>query len=235
MKKLSLLVLVLMAGTMTLFAQNKPESGFGFVFGVTGINNIGVTSFNNGTLGFRYRMTNGMTARINANLTMTNTKNESESGGWLSSTTNKSMNVAVALGVQKSFEGTDNLDPYLGIELGVGNVGGGSVIMRNEVTNADSTGLTVGDFSESTTKNASGIGFSLRPLIGFEYFFLPKFSFGAEFGWGLAISSTKGGEVTTETKFNGVTTTTTVELNNVNKSTSIGTSGSGSVMVGVYF
>lgn len=237
MKKVSLLVLVLFAGTMSLFAQNKPETGFGFVFGVSGLQDIGVTSFNNGTLGFRYRMANGMTGRINANLTMSNVSNESESGGWLTTNTTKGTNFGIALGVDKNFEGTDNLDPYIGADLTVGTIGGGTTTNRSEVTNVDSAGTfyTLGDFMETTTTNPKGISFGLIPHVGFQYFFVPNFAFGAEFGWGLNIASTKGGETTTETKFGTTTTNTTSQLNAVNKNTSVGTHGTGSVFVSVYF
>jgi len=48
---------------MSLFAQNKPESGAGFVVGVTGLNTIGFSAPTpySGTLGFRYRMASGIT------------------------------------------------------------------------------------------------------------------------------------------------------------------------------
>jgi hypothetical protein len=42
------------------------------------------------------------------------------------------------------------------------------------------------------------IGFGLRPFVGVEYFFAPKISIGAEFGWTLLYSATSDGEVVRE-------------------------------------
>ena len=43
-------------------------------------------------------------------------------------------------------------------------------------------------------KYGSSFGFGLRGFIGAEYFILPKVSLGAEFGWGLAFTTTSGSE-----------------------------------------
>ena len=240
MKKVSLLVLVLVAGTISLFAQNKPESGFGFVVGVEGINDLG---FNNGggTLGFRYRLASGITARFNANLsTMNNVVTEGDipSAGFTTTTTDKGTNFGIGLGAHYSFVGTDNLNPYIGADLGFSTVGGGSTLVRNELVDATEAGFgTNGDYIEVETMHAKGSRISFTPLVGFEYFFVPKLAIGGEFGWGFATTSTKGGEVTTTTQVNGGTTngTVTVQLDEENKSSGFGTHGTGRVILSVYF
>ena len=54
--------------------------------------------------------------------------------------------------------------------------------------------------NERATKWTEGSTFalSLRGFIGVEYFFAPKMSISAEYGWGLMMSSTGAGEVDTE-------------------------------------
>jgi len=48
------------------------------------------------------------------------------------------------------------------------------------------------------SKAGSTVGIQLRGFIGAEYFVLPKISLGAEYGWGLAFSSTGDGETKSE-------------------------------------
>lgn len=49
-----------------------------------------------------------------------------------------------------------------------------------------------------TSKAGSTFGFGVRGFIGAEYFFMPKMSISAEYGWGLMFSSTGAGETVTE-------------------------------------
>ena len=57
-----------------------------------------------------------------------------------------------------------------------------------------------GNANERVTKHTDGASFvfQLRGFIGVEYFFAPKISVSAEYGWGLAMNSTGDGETTTE-------------------------------------
>lgn len=63
-----------------------------------------------------------------------------------------------------------------------------------------STGASAPAAAGRTTsvKMGSSLYLGLRGFIGAEYFILPKFSIGAEFGWGLGLSSTGDGESTVE-------------------------------------
>lgn len=63
-----------------------------------------------------------------------------------------------------------------------------------------------------TDKNGSTFMLGVRGFIGAEYFIFPKMAVGAEFGWGIGMSSTGEGEMTTESwdaTGNVVKTTTT--------------------------
>ncbi|MGE0568474.1 MAG: hypothetical protein AB7O73_11035 [Bacteroidia bacterium] len=71
-----------------------------------------------------------------------------------------------------------------------GNVG-------NNVAPAPLNGL-IGDARVTERKNGTVISFGIRGFIGAEYFFLPKMSFGGEFGWGIGMSSTGKSKTTWE-------------------------------------
>ncbi len=59
---------------------------------------------------------------------------------------------------------------------------------------------TAGPAASRTTESKAGstMTIALRGFIGAEYFIFPKMSVGAEFGWGLGMTSTGDGESTTE-------------------------------------
>lgn len=61
--------------------------------------------------------------------------------------------------------------------------------------------IIAGPATTRTLENKAGGSFmlGLRGFIGAEYFIFPKMSIGAEFGWGLGMSSTGEGEVKSET------------------------------------
>ncbi len=66
-----------------------------------------------------------------------------------------------------------------------------------------------------SSKSGSTFGIGVRGFIGAEYFFLPKISVAAEYGWGLSWSTTGAGETVTENygfETSTSTTATTFEL-----------------------
>ena len=241
MKKLSLLVLFLMGGTTFLFAQNKPDMGAYFVVGLQGgLNSLNFSQGDSaanvgGMVGFRYKMSNGITGRLGLNLSMRNQEYGSTFNGVENLTTMKGTNFGIMLGAHKSFEGTDNLETYIGADLSVATVGGGETIVRSEVVDTTDTGGEIGDFTETTTTHAKGIEFGLTPFVGFQYFFVPKLAIGGEFGYGVFISGIKDGETVREDSFGGTTTTTTLESGVNNKSTGLAGRGTGRVILTVYF
>jgi len=59
-------------------------------------------------------------------------------------------------------------------------------------------GRTLSSKGNITTGNGTSFGLGLRGFIGAEYFFAPKISIAAEYGWGLSLRNTGGTEVVTE-------------------------------------
>jgi hypothetical protein len=117
------------------------------------------------------------------------------------------MNITLGGGIQK-FKGKGRLKGYYGAEAAImiGSADttysyGNAINAANQDASANST-----DFGSNIngttriTENKSGttFGISLRGFIGAEYFFAPKMSVGAEYGWGLMLSSAGEGNVTTE-------------------------------------
>lgn len=239
MKKTLLTLALLTLGASTLFAQYKPEEGtYGITFGITGLQTVNLEPLSSGTVGFRYVMANNLWARVNLNVTSLATKSENTTGGILTTNKTNGMNYALSIGAQKNFEGTDRLNPYFGIDLSIGNSGGGKTVNRSEVVNADSTqtpGDANGDFYQTTTKNSKGMSIGLTPVVGFQYFFAQNFAVGGEFGWGFFMNSVKGGETTVESKVGSNTTNTTTTNNTKSSSSGLGTSGSGRITVTVFF
>ncbi|HRH66822.1 MAG TPA: hypothetical protein PLU53_11035 [Bacteroidia bacterium] len=132
-----------------------------------------------------------------------------------------SMNFNIGAGIQK-YRGKGRLKGFYGAEAGIG-LGSGKTTFSygNAFSSTNTSPTTTVDFdngqssavSSRTTesKNGSTFGFNLRGFIGAEYFFAPKMSLSAEYGWGLGLSSTGEGESTTESwdsVNNGVRTTT---------------------------
>jgi len=81
--------------------------------------------------------------------------------------------------------------------------------------------------NERTTKvtNGATFGLQLRAFIGVEYFFAPKMSISAEYGWGLMMSSTGTGERDTESY--GISTGAAAESSIARKHTVGGSSAFG--------
>ncbi len=66
-------------------------------------------------------------------------------------------------------------------------------------TQAETDGTIFNGDSRVLSSKSGGFGMSIRGFGGVEYFFAPKISFGAEFGWGLGFAS--NGRGTTETEY----------------------------------
>jgi hypothetical protein len=84
-------------------------------------------------------------------------------------------------------------------------------------------------------KPGNTFGFMLRGFIGLEYFFSPKVSLSAEFGWGPGILATGRGEVQTET-WNG--SGSELKISNTGKSSDFvldNDNSNGAINLSVYF
>jgi len=166
---------------------------------------------------------------------------------WKTST----MNVTLGAGIQK-FRGKGRLKGFYGAEAGI-MLGSGK--HTYEYGNAFSTANpaptttdwddydpmtgtwnTVSAGSRTTEqKEGSSFGFNLRGFIGAEYFFAPKMSIGAEYGWGLGLMSWGEGEVTSEGwNGTGVATATSKTGKSSNFVVDVD-NASGSVVLSLYF
>jgi hypothetical protein len=121
------------------------------------------------------------------------------------------MNFMIGGGLQK-YRGKGRLKGIYGAEIGIGiGTGNTTYTYGNDF---DATTIPLGgphttvDFDLGTSaqvstrttesKNGSTFSFGLDGFIGAEYFFAPKMSLSGEYAWGLMLSSTGEGEVTTE-------------------------------------
>lgn len=92
-----------------------------------------------------------------------------------------------------------------------GVYGGEALINLNSSTISNEYGNSLVDLAAINTprdlevKNGFGFGLGVRGFVGVEYFFAPKMSFGAEYGYAL-IFATKGYGETTSESYNGTST-----------------------------
>ncbi|MCC7232768.1 MAG: hypothetical protein IT242_07490 [Bacteroidia bacterium] len=121
--------------------------------------------------------------------------------------------ITLGFGIQK-YRGSHRVRGYYGAELMINlssdkhtySYGNAFSTTNTAPTTTDwTTPLTNGGYasgpqgSRATEEKAgSTFGFGVRGFIGVEYFFAPKLSLGAEYGWGIGMSSTGDGENTGE-------------------------------------
>ena len=96
-----------------------------------------------------------------------------------------------------------------------------------------------GPMSVRSTEEKSGstFGFTLRGFVGAEYFFAPKMSISAEYGWGLDMTSWGEGEDTIES-LNSAGTAVETRTTKTGKSSELFfdlDNASGSIVLGLYF
>lgn len=104
--------------------------------------------------------------------------------------------VVLGGGLEKR-RGNTRIQGYYGGEVYIALLGGQTTEISDSRTLSDDYSL---GGSPRTTKDANGGTFKLGlgGFVGVEWFFAPKVSLGAEYSWGLAMSSTSEGETATE-------------------------------------
>jgi hypothetical protein len=121
------------------------------------------------------------------------------------------MNITIGGGIQKN-RGKGRLRGIYGAELGImlgsgkteytyGNPFSATFTTPNSTmdwVNLPNNGVATGSRT-TVQKNGSTFGIQLNGFIGAEFFFAPKMSISAEYGWGLMMNSTGEGETSTET------------------------------------
>ena len=111
----------------------------------------------------------------------------SPTDGNISDTSFSSNNINLAAGIQK-YRGKGRLRGFYGAEAGIGLAG--SKLTYNYQGNAPANSVL-------EAKAGGTFSFNVRGFVGVEYYFAPKISLGGEVGWGLGLSSTGAGSVTT--------------------------------------
>jgi len=108
--------------------------------------------------------------------------------------------IVIGAGIEKR-RGHNRLQGYYGGEALI-TLGGTTPNVKSEYgATLDSIGIARGAAVNNrilSSKAGATFGFGVRGFIGAEYFFAPKISVAAEYGWGLSLTSTGGGETVTE-------------------------------------
>ncbi len=135
-------------------------------------------------------------------------------------------NVVLGFGLEKR-RGHNRLQGYYGAEALI-TFGGVNPKVKNEYGVAlDSVNIAHGGAVNGRVVEAKGgatFGVGVRGFIGAEYFFAPKISIAAEYGWGLSYAKT--GERTTKTEYYGFETSSDVSKTTYKVETKTGKSSS---------
>jgi len=161
--------------------------------------------------------------------------------------------ITIGGGIQK-YRGKGRVKGFYGAEVGIMFGGGKHTYEYGNAITSTNTSPTSTDWYAPMTggymnlptgwgsrvteeKNGSGFGVNLNGFIGVEYFFAPKLSLGAEYGWGLSLNSFGEGETTSEgwnSTSSGVQTTTTKTGKSSNFMLDVMNPG-GSIVLSAYF
>jgi hypothetical protein len=225
----------------------KPTAGtvtaeFGLSGGLLN-SNLGLNN-NAGLLRFRYFLQDDFAVRIGFSVTnKSETKNVYAPAGPLAglqgSLVNKNSGLAVNLGAEKHFKGSDRLSTYVGADL---------LFFSNNATEkrentVNGTTFQQGFNGERKGTNSvgdatSGIGFRL--ITGAEYYFVKNVYIGGELGFGFQSLKFKAitGQSTTFSPLpapNGTSTTVAIDIKSPGKSSAISPSVITGVRIGFQF
>ncbi|MBP6334045.1 MAG: hypothetical protein KA444_01135 [Bacteroidia bacterium] len=155
-----------------------------------------------------------------------------------------STNVTIGAGLQK-FRGKGRLKGIYGAEAGFMIGSGKHTYDYGNAFSATNTNPTSTDWVTGGSgpmasrvteeKDGSSFGLNIRAFIGAEYFFAPKMSIGAEYGWGLGLVSGGEGEMTTE-GWNGTTVVSTTSKTGKTSNFAVDVdNASGQIVLALYF
>lgn len=186
-------------------------------FSVNGlINNIQL-GLNNGNLRFRYFLADQLAARVGLNITRESEKELVQSGSNIGEIKSSFGQIALNLGVEKHFSGTERLSTYAGADLLLSFTSvkeeGTDVTVAGGYQQGDSYELKGAIVNSDLTLPANfnaGTGIGLRVVAGADYYFVKKVYIGGELGWGFLATNIKDVEATVSTA--GVSTSTTTEV-----------------------
>jgi hypothetical protein len=241
MKKILLFISILFP--FLAHAQRPVQGMQSFSFGISGLQNLGINTgaSRTGTILYKHYKTDSMAYRFSAALNInTSTSSLEDKGQGIRTTTiNNSATVNIAPGFQNSLGGNTRLEPYYGIDFLLGYTFVNSSIIRNEVTNADTTfdpNDERGDYNETETRFGRPVRVGIIPLIGANYFITNNISIGAEFSYGLVATFAQNGTRTFRNRIAGVDQEeNTVDISASTTGFNAGAAGSGLITMGIYF
>ncbi|MEZ4798884.1 MAG: hypothetical protein R2809_03720 [Flavobacteriales bacterium] len=206
MKKKIFFIALALTATTSMFAQKQTgdEKNLEVQFAPLGGSPVSIS-------GIRFRMFNSENTAIRIGLNIggstTTTVNSqptertSGSGSIVSVPelydTDKSSTIALRVGYEKHFDGTDRLSPYIGADLSFG-IGRSSFEREyfgpntaDQLNNND-----VANFSTWTmTRKEGSTMFGINAVAGFDFYFTDALYFGAEIGFGFQSNKLKDVEV----------------------------------------
>ncbi|MCX6187842.1 MAG: hypothetical protein NTU43_12775 [Bacteroidetes bacterium] len=208
MKKTLLSVALAFVGTFA-FAQ-KPTAGsktaevvLNFQTGTSAI------SYNlPGELRLRYFIADDMAVRVRLGLGSTSSTDKvSNTTGTTTAEikTNSGFNLMLAPGIEKHFEGTSKLSPFVGAQLLINY----STAATTEVSNAGSSAVsaaTVNSGDSYKKDNGTKLGLGLGLIMGADYYITDGIFVGGEMGLGL-FNMTSNGDGTENSTLGGVKAT----------------------------
>jgi hypothetical protein len=218
MKKIFLPILFL-AISISAFAQKPAKGDNTFSFGITGLSNIGVSTYTpTSSLLFKHYFSDNFAVRLGVNYysnktdrnldlthdTVNNNTTGNAEGIW------KTSRIGFTLGGQYNFKATDRLETYIGADLYISinsNEYDSTYNYKNTFLNGTPATTTVTTTTYSgTTVYPKGTTIGFIPCIGLNYFFTDWLAVGAEFGWGFL--STSYAESTISGSYNNTVSTT---------------------------
>lgn len=231
MKKI-LLSVVLGAAVITANAQEfKPTKGHKTAeFGLTG--GLDNTAFDlsegAGLLRGRYFKSDNVAYRLGLRVENTNETSKVYGTGAFEgkegSVKESFTGIALNLGIEKHFAGTDRLSPYIGADLVFG-------MMNEKTTRENVTGFTYSDTYSSELKGPGEFSVGVRAVIGADYYIAKHLYLGVEAGLGVAYG------VSGKTKFSETIsgTTTSTETKSAGNRFDLGQTMIAGVRIGFVF
>ncbi len=172
-----------------------------------------------------YRATFRLGFGSNSATTMTPDASPSANAGDMveDKVSNSSMNVTLGLGKEWR-RGAGRLQ---GVYGGEALINLNSSKITNEYGNSLEDLAVINTPRDLEVKNGFGFGLSVRGFVGVEYFFAPKMSFGAEYGYALGFNTNGYGETTSESYDGTSTEETTTETGSKTTGFGLDTDASG--------
>ena len=155
-------------------------------------------------------------------------------------------NITLGAGMQW-YRGKGRLRGYYGAEalLGIASGPSTTITYGNAYSTTNPTPTSTTSFITGTsspagsrfTETKSGMGFNIgaRGFVGAEYFFAPKMSIGAEFGWGLGLNSVSDGEAKSDTWNGTAVQSNTSKLGGISGFNMDVDNAGGSINLAIYF